>query len=127
MILLDTHVVVWLAEAPEELSETAIQEIRREREELAISDQSLWELAWSIDKGRIRIRGTVRDFLEDVERRFRVLPVNAGVAGRAIQFSERYPKDAADRLVGATALAYGIDLITRDVRIRASGKVPCVW
>ena len=127
MILLDTHVVVWLAETPEELSETAIQAIARERDGLAISDQSLWELAWSISKGRMKVRGLVREFLEDVERRFRVLPVNTGVADRAVQFSERYPKDPADRLIGATALAYGIELITRDVRIRASGEVPCVW
>ncbi len=128
MILLDSHVVVWLAESPEELSAGAVAAIRRERQrgELAISDTTLWELAWAISKGRMRVKG-ILDFLEMVERMFIVLPVTAAVADRTVRFSARYPKDPADRLIGATALVHGIDLVTRDVRIRASGEVSCVW
>ena len=129
MILLDTHVVVWLAEMPEELSDKAVESIRRERERdgLAISDQSLWELAWAIGNGRMKVKGTVREFFQVVERTFRVLPVTATVAERALQLSKRYPKDPGDRLIGATALAHEVELVTRDVRIRASGEVPTVW
>jgi len=128
VILLDSHVVVWLAESPEELSAGAVAAIRRERQrgELAISDTTLWELAWAISKGRMRVKG-ILDFLEMVERMFIVLPVTAAVADRTVRFSARYPKDPADRLIGATALVHGIDLVTRDVRIRASGEVSCVW
>jgi len=128
VILLDSHVVVWLAESPEELSAGAVAAIRRERQrgELAISDTTLWELAWAISKGRMRVKG-ILDFLEMVERMFIVLPVKAAVADRTVRFSARYPKDPADRLIGATALVHGIDLVTRDVRIRASGEVSCVW
>jgi len=129
VILLDTHVVVWLAEMPEELSVGAVAALRRERgrDGLAISDQSLWELAWAIAKGRMRVLGSVGDFLGTVERTFTVLPVTAAVAEQAASLSELYPKDPVDRVIGATALVHGIELITRDVRIRASGEVPCVW
>lgn len=129
MILLDSHVVVWLAESPEELSAGAVAAIRRERQkgELAISDTTLWELAWAISNGRMRVKGLLLDFLGMVERMFIVLPVTAAVADRTVRFSARYPKDPADRLIGGTALVHGIDLVTRDVRIRASGEVPCVW
>jgi len=129
LILLDTHVVVWLAEMPEELSDAASAAVRRERERdgLAISDKSLWELAWAIAKGRMRVLGPLRQFLETMERTFTVLPVTARVAEQASLLSELYPKDLADRVIGATALVHGMELITRDMRIRASGEVPCVW
>jgi len=110
----------------EELSDAAV---RRERQSdaLAISDKSLWELAWAIAKGRMRVLGPSRQFLETVERTFTVLPVTAAVAEQAALLSELYPKDLADRVIGATALVHGMELITRDMRIRASGEVPCVW
>ncbi len=71
--------------------------------------------------------GPMREFLESVERTFTVLPVTAKVAEQASLLSELYPKDPTDRVIDATALVHGMELITRDVRIRALVEVPCVW
>ena len=38
-----------------------------------------------------------------------------------------YPKDPVDRLVGATARAEGIPLVTRDERIRGSPLLKTIW
>jgi PIN domain nuclease of toxin-antitoxin system len=49
------------------------------------------------------------------------------VAARAVSFPDSYPKDPQDRLIGATALVEGIELVTRDQQIRKSGMVPVIW
>lgn len=129
MILLDTHVVIWLAQEPEKLPSSVLSAIRaaRESDGAAISDQTLWELALLVSRGRLKVQTSLRDFLQAVERKFAVLPITAAISERATRFSSRYPKDPADRLIGATALEHGISLVTRDTLITASGEVKCMW
>ena len=129
MILIDTHTAVWLAETPEELSPQAYEAIRLERliDGLAISDKSLWELAMLIARDRIAVRTPMRAFLETIERNFAVLPITAAIAERATMFSEKYPRDPADRIIGATAIVHGMKLVTKDGPIRASREVDCIW
>jgi PIN domain nuclease of toxin-antitoxin system len=55
------------------------------------------------------------------------MPITAEVAAIAIQFSDDYPKDPADRLIGATALSEGIVLVTRDERIRNYDRLKTIW
>jgi PIN domain nuclease of toxin-antitoxin system len=62
-----------------------------------------------------------------VERHFVVLPITANIALQAFAFPASYPKDPADRLIGATALIEDIPLITADRGIRRSGTVPTIW
>lgn len=129
MLLLDTHVVLWVAQQPGLLSEKAYAGLRetRQTDALAISDKTLWELAMMISRNYVRVRTSMRDFLQEVERHFRVLPISAAIAERSMLFSPRYPKDPSDRIIGATALIYSLQLVTADKDIRASGEVPCLW
>lgn len=130
VILLDTHVVVWLAFEPKRLSRTARAEISSARgsaDGLAICDVSLLELAALARKGRVRFGGTLESFLEEVESRFVVLPISARACARAKEFPTGYPKDPADRIIGATALVQGLSLVTADREIRRSKAVSTVW
>ena len=56
MILLDTHVLVWLATEPTKLSKLARSAIRRASRAggIGISAITLWELAWLATHGRLR-------------------------------------------------------------------------
>jgi PIN domain nuclease of toxin-antitoxin system len=129
MILLDTHVVLWLAQVPEMLSAPATAAIRIARQEdgVAIADKTLWELAMMISRGAVHVRTTPLDFLRAVEESFAVLPITGAIAEKSIQFSKRFPKDPADRIIAATAVIHGIRLVTSDAKIRKSGEVRCVW
>ena len=129
MILLDTHIVLWLAQVPDMLSERAHSAIAeaRKKDGLAISDKTLWEIAMLVSRQHVRVRTSLRDFLSVIERTLIVLPVNALVAERAVQFSTGYPKDPADRVIGATALVHATQLVTADKAIQQSGEVPCIW
>jgi PIN domain nuclease of toxin-antitoxin system len=56
-----------------------------------------------------------------------VRPITPEIAALATQFPDDYPRDPADRLIGATARAEGLTLVTRDERIRRSPLIRTVW
>jgi PIN domain nuclease of toxin-antitoxin system len=130
VILADTHVVLWLALEPEQLSANALKALKEARERmggLAIADISLWEIAIAVKRGKVDLESDLSGFLRSVEETYRVIPVTAEIAERGAQFSRAYPRDPADKLIGATALVHGLQLVTKDDLIRASGEVPVVW
>jgi len=130
LILLDTHVVVWLASGDARISsaaQTAIEKARQGVRGLAISDFTLFELSLLFRKKRFDLVTDAESFLSEVEHRFIVLPITANVALQASEFPAGYPKDPADRIIGATALVEDIPLITADRQIRKSRAVPTIW
>ena len=129
MILLDTHALIWAVEDSKELSRAAAAEIRRARRHggLAVSAITVWELASLFAKGRIQAYGTVEASIRLLLEEVAVRPITAEIAALAAQFPEDYPRDPADRLIGGTARAEGLTLITRDENIRRSPLVKTVW
>lgn len=130
MILLDTHVVVWLASGDARMSRTAqaaINEARQAVRGLALSDFTLFELSMLFRKKRFTLAVNPEAFLSEVEHRFVVLPITANIALQAFELPASYPKDPADRIIGATALIEDIPLLTADNEIRRSRVVPVIW
>lgn len=130
MILLDTHVVIWLAEMSPKLSKTAIntiEEARQNENGLAIASVTLWEIAMMATRDRIQLADSLESFLQTIESSFIVLSLTGSIARRSMEFTGHYPSDPMDRIIGATALVEGLSLITRDDAIRSSKEVPCIW
>jgi PIN domain nuclease of toxin-antitoxin system len=129
VILLDTHVLVWLTAEPEKLSKQASSALRRANRAggLAISAITLWELAWLVSHGRLQVTGTVEAYLDEVSSRVAIRPITTKVAALANQFPADYSSDLCDRLIGATALAEGMVLVTKDARIRDCKQLRTLW
>ena len=130
MILVDTHVVVWLAFDQDQISakaKGAIDDARKNADGLAISDITMLELATLASKGRIRLDISLESFLQEVETRFVVLPISGRACARAMGLPASYPKDPADRIIGATALVEGLSLLTADREIRRSRAIKTIW
>ena len=130
MILLDTHVVVWLAGEEYRLSskaKTAIDKARQTEQGLAVSDFTLYELSTLYRKKQFTLAISPESFLSEVERRFVVLPITSRICVGALSLPAGYPKDPADRIIGATALVEGLTLVTADTQIRNSRVVPTIW
>ncbi|HSY66185.1 MAG TPA: type II toxin-antitoxin system VapC family toxin [Terriglobales bacterium] len=130
MILVDTHVVVWLALDQTHLSKkarAAINDARENGDGLAISDITLLELATLSSKGRIRLEISLESFLQEIEARFIILPISGRACARALGLPATYPKDPADRIIGATALVEGMSLLTADREIRRSRALHTIW
>jgi PIN domain nuclease of toxin-antitoxin system len=129
VILLDTHVVAWAADDSKRLSRDAASAIRRARrgEGLAVSGITLWDLAQLVADGRVQVFGSVETSVRALIEDMTVLPITPEIAALATQFPDDYPRDPADRLIGATARAEGMTLVTRDERIRRSPLIRTVW
>jgi PIN domain nuclease of toxin-antitoxin system len=87
VILLDTHVLIWLAIEPSRLSRKAAETIPsagRERG-IAISAITRWELAWLATHGRLDITGTVEAFVDKITSRTAIQPITPQIAVLANQ------------------------------------------
>jgi len=130
VILVDTHVVVWLAFDVSRFSKkarAAIDDARQRGEGLAISDITLLELTTLASKGRIQLGASLESFLSEIEKRFVVFPITARVCVRTLGLPANYPKDPADRIIGATALVEGLSLLTADREIRRARALSTIW
>jgi PIN domain nuclease of toxin-antitoxin system len=130
LILLDTHVVIWLGQDYRRLStraQSVIKDSRRKDRGLAVPSIALIEIARLSSRGQIDLKPDAETVLAEIERRFVVLPITANIALQAYALPMSYPKDPADRIIGATALVEDIPLLTADRAIRNSKAVPTIW
>jgi PIN domain nuclease of toxin-antitoxin system len=117
-LLLDTHVVHWWSAEPERVSRGATSALS-EADELAVASISWFELAWLARHGRIVITVPIRSWLERLADQIRTIAVTPAIADTAVSLPESFPGDPADRLIYATAIERGWQLITKDQRLRA--------
>ncbi len=131
MILLDTHVLLWLSAEPKKLSRKAASAIRRSLRSggIGVASISLWEIAMLLESGRLRAPGTIEHAIGLLLEKtgVAVLDITPEVAALAVQFPASFPGDPADRLIAGTARARSIPLLTADERIRESPLVKTIW
>jgi PIN domain nuclease of toxin-antitoxin system len=130
VILLDTHVVLWLFIAPEELSSRArhaIQQARIAGERIGCSPVSLYEIANAARRGRLHLHPTSEEFIAAILARIELIPLTAEIAICAAELPEPFHGDPMDRIIAATAMAAGCTLITHDDRIRRSNVCKVLW
>lgn len=119
MLLLDTHVLIWLVQATDRLGRRSLAEIDRAAplEMLAVSAVSYWEAALLDSKGRLRLLPDVDQWrLDTLSLGIVELPLN-GEIGMASARLNAMHADPADRFIVATALAHDATLVTADERI----------
>ena len=69
------------------------------------------------------LEASIQIFLEDVA----VRPITAEICALGALFPDDYSHDPADRIIGGTARAEGLTLITHDEKIRRSPLLKTVW
>jgi PIN domain nuclease of toxin-antitoxin system len=130
VILLDTHVLLWLLENPERLSpaaKSAIAEVETAGRRPIISGQSLYEIARGVLRGRIQSYLPLEELLAYIERRFVVGSLTSQIAITAAQLPAEFPSDPFDRIIAATAIVQRVPLVSADARIRRSRALRTIW
>lgn len=120
-VLLDTHVVHWWSAEPKRVSAPARKALDG-ADELVVSAISWYELAWLARHERIAVTVPIRSWLERLASQLRTIGVTPAVADTAVSLPASFPGDPADRLIYATAIEHGLDLITKDRAIRDHDK-----
>src|SRR5206468_11042411 len=94
VILLDTHVLVWLTSEPVKLSKQASSAIRRANKAggIAISAITLWELGWLECHGRLQVTETVESYLEAVSSLVGIRQITIKVSALAIDYRADYSR-----------------------------------
>jgi PIN domain nuclease of toxin-antitoxin system len=116
-VLLDTHVLHWWSAEPDKLSQAAGALVDR-ADAIAVADISWYELAWLARHDRIRLTIPARSWLDELSRHVLTIGVTPAIADIAVALPESFPGDPADRLIYATAIEHGWDLVTKDRRLR---------
>jgi PIN domain nuclease of toxin-antitoxin system len=88
---------------------------------------TLLEIATLFSKRRFHLALGLESFLDELERRFVVVPISVRTCARMLSLPAGYPKDPADRVIGATALVEGMSLVTADRGIRRAKVVRTIW
>lgn len=123
-ILLDTHTLLWLVSAPDQLSAKAREAISDPVREIAVSAASAWEIAIKTRLGRLDGEPLLAAW-PDIMAAMAVteLPIevpDAMMAGR-LRWNHR---DPFDRMIVAQAARRGLTIATRDADILNAALTP---
>ncbi|MBI4220848.1 MAG: type II toxin-antitoxin system VapC family toxin [Chloroflexi bacterium] len=122
-LLLDTHIWVWSLLDPERLSQPVVRKLEDPDNELWLSPISVWEALLLAEKGRIRLQMAPLRWIDSVMNAFPVrdAPVTREVATASREVDLPH-QDPADRFIAASAIVYGLTLVTGDGRLLRSKK-----
>jgi len=117
-LLLDTHIFLWSVLEPERLSKKVAAELQNPENQLWFSPISSWEIILLEKKGRVFLDPDPASWLREA---FKIVPlkearINHEIAIRSCLIKLPH-QDPADRLLAATALIYGLTLVTADTRL----------
>ena len=109
--LIDTHVLLWLDQTPERLSEYMLALLRDPRHTIYCSAASLWEIAIKQSVNKLAGSGSAVAMLE----RYGITELP--ITGRYAELTRALPmhhRDPFDRMLVAQAMAEHLVLITAD-------------
>ena len=120
MIMLDTHVWIWLADESDRLTSVHQQKIDEHRSSgLGVSAISCWEVAKLVEYGRLRLACTVEEWMEAALGLpgIHLVELTPRIAIESTQLPGEFHRDPADQIIVATARIHDLELLTVDEKI----------
>jgi PIN domain nuclease of toxin-antitoxin system len=122
MILLDTHVWLWMASEPNRLGPAVSAATRAVADRaFGVSTISGWEVAKKVSQGKLSLDRPLVDWISATQNEYRLVheQISMPIAMRAGALgAEGFHGDPADRIIVATALILRCALATIDDKIR---------
>jgi PIN domain nuclease of toxin-antitoxin system len=131
MIIIDTHVWLWLLHDPSQLSNAARAQIEIEEAQngILVSAISVWEIAVKSSLGKLALPLQIDDWYALAKSHSGIVieALNPEDAIASTQLPGDFHKDPADRIIVAMARRYDVPLITCDNNILRYPHVKTIW
>ena len=125
--LVDTQIILWLANEPGKVSDKCYEVILNNRNELLLSYASVWELSIKLNINKLRLDLPLNDFiLKETEKHELIL---SPVSLLSIYYCQSLPlihRDPFDRIIAAQSILEEIPLISSD-KIFDDYNVQRIW
>ena len=119
-LLLDTHIFVWWADQPENLSQAALYALEDEANSLLLSVASVWEMQIKLQLGKLKLSLPLKELVESQQEAndLQLLSVELEhvLALDALPF---HHKDPFDRLLIAQSIEEDVTLVSADSKFSA--------
>lgn len=118
--LLDTHTLLWFIDGDTQISPKARKTIEDTKNEIAVSVASLFEISIKLKIGKLSLRKSLAEFIDDVDKALIQVSPIANAHLIAYQNLPDVPdhRDPFDRLIIATAMAEGSIVISADPQFK---------
>lgn len=121
--LLDTHILLWSLLEPAYLTKDVASKMDNPANELWLSPITTWEILMLSEKGRIQLDEPpvpwMKNVLETLPFQEAALNHEVALQSRDIQLPHQ---DPADRFIAASAIVYGLILVTADRNLIEGAK-----
>jgi PIN domain nuclease of toxin-antitoxin system len=126
VLVLDTHVWVWLMAGIEAMSDEARAAIETAAADgdVIVPAAAVWEVAMWEKRGIVVLAQPAAHWVQDAVRApgLSVQPMTSEIAVEAVNLPGSFKGDQADRMIVATARLAGGTVVTRDQRIMDYGQ-----
>ncbi|EQA35592.1 PIN domain protein [Leptospira inadai serovar Lyme str. 10] len=127
MIVLDTHAWIWLLEGDSRINKKPIlTKIYKNipTRSIFVSEISAWEVAMLVSKKRIKISGSLVDWIHEGQTAPGIQSINLTpeIISESVSLPDSFHGDPADRLIVATARILKAELVTMDKAILRYSK-----
>jgi PIN domain nuclease of toxin-antitoxin system len=127
----DTHATIWYVFSDPRLGNAAsafIEDTIARGDHIGVSAITIAEMVYLTEKGRIpaTARNELHTATADPAAVLRHVPFNESIAIKMTEVPRQELPDLPDRVIGATALFYGVPVLSRDGRIRLS-RIQTIW
>jgi PIN domain nuclease of toxin-antitoxin system len=126
-LLLDTHVLIWLVEGSDRLSQSAKQAIEDDRNRLYLSMASLWEMTIKISLGKLQLGISLDRVVESylLPSSIEILPIDLKHL-LVLRDLPLHHRDPFDRILISQAQAEELTLVSGD-RLFGDYLVQIIW
>lgn len=118
--LIDTHILIWLAISPQEISKDVLRTLENPENKVAVSTVSFWEIAIKLSIGKLDLQGLkisdLVQFCEEQNIRIIQLPLSAVEQYQRLPKKENH-KDPFDRLLISLSIADNYTLVSADGKV----------
>jgi PIN domain nuclease of toxin-antitoxin system len=119
-LLLDTHVFIWWADAPEKLSATTLAVLEDENNDLLLSIASVWEMQIKAQLGKLKLNDSLQNLIQSQQTTndMQLLPIELTHV-LVLDTLPLHHKDPFDRLLIAQSITERTTIVSTDSQFSA--------